>query len=137
MMTYHTHFTDAQKRVIQALPSHEIGGFHATHGLAQDFKCPYCDIDYIASFDAFHYLVLDHIIPQCHGGEHTEENTVACCRACNFLKHMYKPTGNSREERIADARLYVQKQRASREAGVAKIRLLVRGDLQSEHYHVA
>jgi 5-methylcytosine-specific restriction endonuclease McrA len=126
-----TTYTDQQKRIIQELKPLGIGGWHATHGLAQDFKCAYCDMDYLTSYDAYHSLTYDHIIPACCEGEHTEENTVACCRACNFLKHMYSPTGNSREERIADARRYIHEKRALREVELARIRLWVRGAVHS------
>src|ERR1035438_3190753 len=106
-----TTYTDEEKRIIQELQPLDVGGWHATHGLAQNFKCAYCDRDYVESYDAFYSLTLDHITPACRGGDHSEENTVACCRACNFLKHMYKPEGNSREERIADARRHITKKR--------------------------
>lgn len=82
-------------------------------------------MDYLASYDAFYALTFDHIIPSCSGGEHTEDNTVACCRACNFLKQSYEPSGDTREERIADARRFITEKRLLREAEVAKIRLLV------------
>jgi 5-methylcytosine-specific restriction endonuclease McrA len=126
-----TTYTDQQKRIIEELKPLGIGGWHATHGLAQDFKCAYCDTDYLASYDAYYSLTFDHIIPDCSGGEHSEENTVACCRACNFLKHICSPSGNNREERIADARQYIKEKRLLREAEVARIRLLVRGDSHS------
>ncbi len=29
---------------------------------------------------------LDHVIPKAHGGQHTWENVVACCRRCNIRK---------------------------------------------------
>ena len=124
-------YTEREKQIILELGPLDIGGWHATHGLAQDFKCAYCDLDYLASYDAFYTLTFDHIIPECCGGEHTEENTVACCRACNFLKHVYSPIGSSREERIADARRHIKEKRSLREANLDKIRLLLRGDLQN------
>jgi len=116
---------EQKNRFIQELKNYEFGGWAATHGFNQGFKCIYCDKDFLSSYDAFHSFELDHIIPECHEGEHTEENTAACCRACNFLKHMYKPTGNSLAERIADARRYVNELRLRREADVAKTRLFV------------
>jgi 5-methylcytosine-specific restriction endonuclease McrA len=124
-----TSYTDQQKRIIQELGPLDVGGWHATHGLNQDFRCAYCDLDYIASYDAFRSVEFDHIIPQSLGGEHTEENTVASCRTCNLLKHAYSPTGDSREERIADARRHVTEKRLLYEANVAKVRLLVRDRL--------
>ena len=29
---------------------------------------------------------LDHVVPKAHGGKHTWENVVACCRRCNIRK---------------------------------------------------
>lgn len=29
---------------------------------------------------------LDHVVPKAHGGPHTWENVVACCRRCNIRK---------------------------------------------------
>jgi 5-methylcytosine-specific restriction endonuclease McrA len=121
-----TTYTDQQKQIIKELEPLGVGGWHATHGLSQGFKCAYCDKDYLESFDAYHCLTFDHIIPQSCGGGHTEENTAACCRTSNFIKHTYSPNGNSWEERIADARREVKERRLLRETEVAKIRLLVR-----------
>ena len=120
-----TTYTDQEKRIMQELEPLGVAGWHATHGLNQRFHCAYCDRDFLKSFDAYHSLQFDHIIPQSGGGEHTEENTVACCSTCNFLKHTYSPAGNSREERIAGARRYVKERRSLREAEVRRIRLLV------------
>jgi hypothetical protein len=129
MMTYPYNFTDKQNEIIQKLPSLGLGGLHATHGLAQNFRCIYCDMDYLASFDAFHSIEIDHIIPQYCGGAHSDENTAICCRTCNFLKHMYKPNGNNREGWIADARRDIKEKRKVREENeVATIRLFIRGD---------
>lgn len=36
---------------------------------------------------------LDHIIPLMAGGEHSQENTACCCRACNHAKGDGDPTG--------------------------------------------
>jgi 5-methylcytosine-specific restriction endonuclease McrA len=132
-----TTYTDHQERIIQELYPLGVGGWHATHGLSQGFRCAYCDKDYLASFDAYHCLTLDHIIPKSCGGAETDENVVVCCSTCNWIKHIFLPTGNSREERIADARCYVQEQRLKREAEVEKIRLLVRGDSPTANNHDA
>jgi len=125
----------------QMLQPHDLGGLHVTQGLKQDFKCVYCGMDYLASFDTFHSIEIDHIIP---GGENTDENRVVSCRNCNWIKGTRKPNGNNREERIADARRHVQQERLRLEdeakkrlAEVTKIRLLIRGDLPTAHNHAA
>lgn len=130
-------FTDEQKRYMQQLLKDEaanLGGWHAMHGPNQGFRCAYCGRDFLVSYDAFYSLTIDHITPTCCDGEHTFENTLVCCRTCNFLKHEYSPVGDSREERIADARCRVKKLRETREAAVAKLRLFVRGDSPSTHH---
>ena len=40
--------------------------------------CQYCGRRY--SYD---FLTMDHIIPQCRGGEDSWTNLVACCKDCN------------------------------------------------------
>jgi 5-methylcytosine-specific restriction endonuclease McrA len=120
--------TDKQNRIIQELAPLDVGGWHAILGLKQDFKCAYCDRDYIASYDAFRSVEFDHVIPLSRGGEDGLENIVTCCRTCNQIKLSYLPIGNSKEERVADARHYVKDRRLQKDSEVAKIRLLVRGN---------
>jgi 5-methylcytosine-specific restriction endonuclease McrA len=103
-------------------------GWSVMHGVNQGFRCAYCDRDFLASFNDYDSFQLDHITPQSCKGEHTKENTVACCWTCNHLKGSYPPTGNTREARIDDARHYLKERRSRREAELAKVRLLVRGD---------
>jgi len=128
---------DQKNRFIQELAKYEFGGWAATHGFNQGFKCIYCDRDFLASYDAFHSFELDHIVPQSRGGENTEENTAACCRTCNSLKSSYLPTGNSRVERIANARNHVNERRLQREADVSKIRFFVLNNSPITHDHNA
>ncbi|HUQ17144.1 MAG TPA: HNH endonuclease [Candidatus Saccharimonadales bacterium] len=44
-----------------------------------DHTCQYCG-------KRGHDLTLDHVIPRHRGGEHTWENVVAACKACNHRK---------------------------------------------------
>jgi len=46
-----------------------------------DGKCGYCGAD----LDERN-LTIDHKIPKCHGGDHAQENLLACCRWCNTSK---------------------------------------------------
>jgi len=41
--------------------------------------CQYCG-------QADSAMTIDHVIPQCKGGENSWENTVACCKRCNTTK---------------------------------------------------
>jgi len=43
--------------------------------------CQYCGNRY-----GYDFLTMDHIIPQCKGGEDSWTNLVACCKDCNSAK---------------------------------------------------
>jgi hypothetical protein len=49
----------------------------ARHG----YRCVYCG----ETHDAVE-LTVDHVQPRVKGGDHSEGNLVACCRACNTAK---------------------------------------------------
>jgi 5-methylcytosine-specific restriction endonuclease McrA len=44
-------------------------------------RCVYCGQIYPAA-----ELTLDHVEPRVKGGDHSDGNLVACCRACNRAK---------------------------------------------------
>ena len=122
-------FTDQQTRIIDELQkNYRHGEWHAKRGVEQDYRCIYCGLDYLATYNEYRSAELDHIIPQSADGEHNYENIAVCCRTCNLLKCDFVPAGRTREERLADARRYIQEARNQYEAEVAEIRHLVRGD---------
>jgi len=45
------------------------------------YRCVYCG----EQFDAAD-LTVDHVQPRVKGGDHSDGNLVACCRACNAAK---------------------------------------------------
>jgi len=49
--------------------------------IRDDSTCQYCGIVLESR-----KLTVDHVIPQCRGGQTTWENTVACCSKCNNEK---------------------------------------------------
>ena len=54
-----------------------------------DFRCCYCRVceSYVGS-----KLTIDHFMPQCDGGNDTEDNLLYCCHACNEYKGTYWTT---------------------------------------------
>jgi 5-methylcytosine-specific restriction endonuclease McrA len=44
-----------------------------------NYTCQYCG-------EQSHHLTLDHVMPRFRGGQHTWENVVSCCAACNRHK---------------------------------------------------
>jgi 5-methylcytosine-specific restriction endonuclease McrA len=120
----------------ELLEHHRFGDWNAKLGIEQGFHCIYCDRDFLASFDDYDSWQWDHVYPLSLDGDDTLENIVVCCKACNFLKRAYAPTGTTKAERIADARRYVQELRALRESEVVAIRQLVRSsDAQPNTRH--
>ena len=87
------------------------GSWNADRGVNGGFRCEYCGADLLSSVDAYYSWQMDHIIPQSQGGEHLYENIAICCTTCNFMKRAYHPEGNTREERIVDARHFIMESR--------------------------
>jgi 5-methylcytosine-specific restriction endonuclease McrA len=79
--------------------------------IRDECTCRYCDLCGLDNFDIWMQLGIDHIIPRISGGDESAENKAVACSECNCLKHKYVPDGSNREERIADARRYVQMMR--------------------------
>ena len=92
----------------------KVGWFKAPHLsvlVRADFRCEYCGLDLLASFNDCFNAQLDHIHPRSKGGSNEESNFAACCTTCNSLKWDYVPCGEDRDERLADAGRYVREQR--------------------------
>jgi 5-methylcytosine-specific restriction endonuclease McrA len=69
------------------------------------FKCAYCGMDFMQSFEAFSNATVDHFKPTSKGGENSPHNKLACCSLCNRLK------SNSVFETFAEAKAEVLKRR--------------------------
>jgi len=104
-----------------------FGEWNAKRGLQTGCRCEYCDRDLLASFNDYDAWQIDHVVPSSKGGKHEYENMAVCCKTCNFLKRDYFPIGETRDERVSDARRHIQELRAAREAELVRIRELVRG----------
>ncbi len=112
--------------LIPQLQEYRIGEWNVRLGVEQDWRCVYCGKDLVGTFDDYNSWQWDHIVPQSIGGEHVLENIVVCCKACNWLKSTYAPSGATRLEQISDAQQYIQQQRAAYEQELCQIRGLVR-----------
>lgn len=87
------------------------GSWNADRGIKVGFRCEYCETDLLSSVDAYYSWQMDHIVPQSRGGEHLYENIAICCTTCNFMKRAYLPEGDTREEKIADAKRFIMQSR--------------------------
>lgn len=84
------------------------------------YRCQYCGLDGMESFENSLVMSVDFIVPRARGGKKDPRNLVAACRPCNLLKgrrafgsleeakaHVLKRRGELRqdwEERIARLR---------------------------------
>lgn len=69
------------------------------------FKCQYCGLDGISSFENWMVLTIDHIHSYAKGGSIKAENQVTACQPCNTIK------GTKDFMTLSEARKYVQEKR--------------------------
>ncbi len=50
------------------------------------FRCQYCGLDGLASFENSLVMSVDFVIPRARKGKKDANNLVAACRPCNLLK---------------------------------------------------
>lgn len=63
------------------LPSRDVKFSRQTLFERDGFRCYLCN----ESFDRGH-LTIDHVVPKSKGGKTVWENTITCCKPCNYLK---------------------------------------------------
>jgi 5-methylcytosine-specific restriction endonuclease McrA len=69
------------------------------------FRCQYCGLDGMASFENSLIMSVDFVIPRARKGKKDPHNLVAACRPCNLIKGRH--TFNSFE----DAKEYIHTRR--------------------------
>lgn len=67
------------------------------------WTCVYCGFDG-RSFDSWMQLTLDHVMPQHLATNHSKENLVACCTACNSITSRMKFKAEDSRETIIKAK---------------------------------
>jgi hypothetical protein len=50
------------------------------------YRCQYCGLDGVASFENALAMSVDFVIPRARKGKKDERNLVGCCRSCNMIK---------------------------------------------------
>jgi len=98
------------------------GEINSGAGVRANFCCEYCNKPMLGSLDSYYSWEIDHVIP---GGGDALDNSALACRTCNHLKHTFMPTGNTREERISDARREIDRRRSEKVAELQKLREVV------------
>jgi 5-methylcytosine-specific restriction endonuclease McrA len=69
------------------------------------YRCQYCGLDGMASFENSLIMTVDFVIPRARKGKKDARNLVAACRPCNVLK------GNRLFKSLDEAKQYVLKRR--------------------------
>lgn len=100
--------------------SYSLGGYaHAIHQ-RDGFKCRYCGLDGIASFDNWLTLCQDHLLPNGHPDRENPDYIVTSCNFCNVAENRYfekarklgiQLEGKSPDELVAERKPYVQEVR--------------------------
>ena len=102
------------------------GGNSVPLGIEQDFKCIYCGGDLLQSIESIDAWNIDHLDPTVSGPEADAlDNTTVACKLCNFAKRDYQPKGDTKAERLADARRLVLLRRAEKQARLDEVVQLV------------
>ena len=70
------------------------------------FRCQYCGLDGMASFENSLLMTVDFVIPRARKGKRDPSNLVAACRPCNVLK------GHRVFASIEEAKTHVLKRRS-------------------------
>ena len=70
------------------------------------YRCQYCGVDGMASFENSLIMTVDFIVPRARGGKNTAANLVTACRPCNVIK------GHRVFAGLPDAKAYVLQRRA-------------------------
>lgn len=87
------------------MKNHDWPRFHEKLLQKHDFKCVYCDLDFLAQPSAFAQITFDHFTPRSAGGT-DEVNLLPACRFCNSLK------GPKTFDSLEEARAALSKRRA-------------------------
>lgn len=69
------------------------------------FRCQYCGLDGMTSFENYLVLSVDFIMPRARGGKKSAQNLVTACRPCNLLK------GRRSYASLEDAKTHVLQRR--------------------------
>jgi len=69
------------------------------------YRCQYCGLDGLASFENALAMSVDFVIPRARKGKKDPSNLVACCRPCNMIK------GTRSYRSFDEAKEYVLKRR--------------------------
>ena len=104
-------------------------------------QCTYCGCGFLDDFDRYRLWDVDHILPKSKYPELIAEplNLVSACRVCNLVKGRYDPNADGeqllrdgqqltetlRAQFIARTRSRIEEVRATKQAQLAEMRVLI------------
>ncbi len=100
-------------------------------GERANYRCEYCELDFLASAGNYKQWHVDHIVPTSRGGDDSFDNKALACSVCNYhWKRAWDPRttageGAGRSTLIEAARKYIAERRARTEEEVKKVRAIV------------
>lgn len=108
--------------VVQAMVDLGWSKVQARLGVRAGFRCEYCGRNLLASIEDYDSWQKDHVVPISKGGaEEDFENLALACKTCNFMKLDHMPNGETREQKIDNARRRVMTLRARKHREIAEV----------------
>ncbi|MGH9398478.1 MAG: HNH endonuclease [Terriglobia bacterium] len=90
------------------------------------FKCQYCGLDGLESFENWMVMTVDHIHAYAKGGSLQADNQVTACQPCNTIKgtHDFTTLGEAKkfvqEKRAEWHEIYKQQSHSARQAAPSR-----------------
>lgn len=94
-------------------------------GIRASFRCEYCDRYLLGSIEDYHTWQVEHIIPVSKGGSEDLDNKAIACEACNLMKRVNLPEGDTRAERLRSARHLIYEKRKRKQEELDELLHLV------------
>ena len=114
---------DLKHTIRKAKPLTSEEGMNILH--RDRFRCQYCGLDGMASFENSLIMSVDFVIPRAQRGKNDPRNLVASCRPCNVIK------GRRVFDSLEQAKEYVQAQRKNLQQEWEARMALLRGKSQT------
>jgi 5-methylcytosine-specific restriction endonuclease McrA len=101
-------------------------------GERANYRCEYCDRDFLESAESYKLWQVDHIVPISAGGDPVDQNNMAiACKQCNWdFKSRWDPredvgSNATREQLISAVRNHISKQKLKTLQEVMTVREIV------------
>jgi 5-methylcytosine-specific restriction endonuclease McrA len=94
------------------------------------FKCHYCDLDFLSSVNAYDSIEVEHIVPKDPGSDDASNKTLVC-RTCNKMKRRWNPAlhvanASDRNTLLSAAKEHVKAKRKEKAQEIERVKALAK-----------